>query len=102
MPDSRHHPRKDLHLPVAFQSGDGPRIDAACDNISLGGMFIETKEPGSYGMTLRITIQLPGLKQETRIDAVVRWHKGTGMGVQFGPMGARETHALTVLISGQK
>ncbi len=40
------------------------------------------------------------MKQEAEIEAIVRWCKPTGMGVQFGVMGARETHALTTLLSG--
>jgi hypothetical protein len=99
--ENRKHPRRQVTAPVAFQIGDGPWIDAESQDISLGGMFIETAELASYGATIRIYIQLPGLKQETLIDAVVRWRKATGMGVQFGSMGARETYALTQLISGQ-
>ena len=44
-------------------------------------------------------MRLPGLKDEVAIDAVVRWAKPAGMGVQFGRMGARETHALTLLLT---
>jgi uncharacterized protein (TIGR02266 family) len=98
VPDHRHHPRREVHPPVAFRRGDGPRIDAACDNISLGGMFIETSQPAPFGAEVQVFLMLPGLKQEVTIKAVVRWTKPTGMGVQFGMMGARETHALTQLL----
>lgn len=101
MEENRQHPRKQVTAPIAFQIGDGPWIEAESQDISIGGMFIETTQPAAYGATIRIYIQLPGLKQESLIDAVVRWRKATGMGVQFGVMGARETHALTRMISGQ-
>ena len=38
------------------------------------------------------------MKEDSAIDAVVRWAMPTGMGVQFGRMGARDTHALTLLL----
>ena len=100
MSENRQYPRKIVASEVAFQVGDGPRIDARCRDVSLGGMFIETAAPSPYGTRLRVYAQFPGLRGEATIEAVVRWAKPGGMGVQFGSMGARETHALTVLISG--
>jgi len=98
VPENRQHPRKELHPPVAFQVGDGPRIGAVCHDISLGGMFIETSEPARFGQKVRVMLTLPGMKSETVVEATVRWTKPSGMGVQFGVMGARETHALTQLL----
>ena len=100
MPEHRQYPRKSFTKFVAFQSGAGPRIDASCQDVSLGGMYIETTEPLPYGTKLRVFMQLPGLRNEAAIEAIVRWWKPTGMGVQFGVMGARETHALTTLLTG--
>ena len=99
MTEHRKHPRKIIETPVAFQVGDGPRIDGRCHDLSIGGMFIETSSPAAYGVAVRVFVQLPGLKQETAIDSIVRWAKPTGMGVQFGSMGARETHALTTMMT---
>jgi hypothetical protein len=99
VPENRQHPRKVVQTEVAFQVGDGPRIEARCHDVSIGGMFIETDRPAAYGAKLRVFVRLPGLKQETVIDSTVRWSKPGGMGVQFGVMGARETHALTQLIA---
>lgn len=100
MSENRKHPRKILSLAVGYQLGDGPRIEASCHDVSLGGMFIDTPSPGPYGAAVRVFVQLPELKGETVIDAIVRWSKPSGMGVQFGSMGARETHGLTTLLSG--
>ena len=98
MGESRKHPRKEVHPPVAFQVGDGPRLDAVCHDLSLGGMFIETAQPARFGEELRVFLTLPGLKQEAMVRAIVRWTTPSGMGVQFGVMGARETFALTQLL----
>jgi PilZ domain len=96
--DNRKYPRKAVEAIVAFQAGEGPRVDARCRDVSLGGMFIETSPPLPYGAKLRIYLPLPGL--DAGIECVVRWAKPDGMGVQFGAMGARETHALTRLLAG--
>jgi hypothetical protein len=98
--ENRHHPRRIIETEVAFQVGEGPRIEATCRDLSLGGMFIETPAPLPYGARLRLYLPLPGLRGGATIEAVVRWSQPTGMGVQFGVMGARETHALTRLLSG--
>src|SRR5580692_8164457 len=92
--EHRLHPRQSIESEVAFQVGDGPTIDARCCDISLGGMFIQTAAPLLYGASLRVYLPLPGLRSGACIEATVRWSKPTGMGVQFGVMGARETHAL--------
>ncbi len=98
MPESRQHPRKVIHPPVAFQTAGGARIDALCHDISLGGMFIETATPATFGSEVTVFLTLRGMKQEAVVKGVVRWTKPTGMGVQFAMMGARETHALTEML----
>jgi type IV pilus assembly protein PilZ len=99
-PDKRQHPRKIIETDVAFQAKGGERIEARCTDVSLGGMFIDTAAPLPYGTAVRVFIRLPGLRDEAVIESTVRWSKPDGMGVQFGVMGARETHALTVLLAG--
>jgi hypothetical protein len=101
VPENRQYPRTIIETEVAFQVGDGPRMEARCRDVSLGGMFIETVTPLPYGAALRVYLRLPGLRTEAPVDAVVRWSKPSGMGVQFGVMGARETHALTLLLTGK-
>jgi type IV pilus assembly protein PilZ len=70
-----------------------------CNDVGLGGMFIETLEPAKFGEQVTVFMKLPELKQEAAITGVVRWTEADGMGVQFGMMGARETYALTKLIA---
>jgi PilZ domain len=97
--DNRQHPRKAAHPPVVFQLGDGPREDAHCRDISLGGAFLETKRKIAYETRVKVFIFLPALKAETMVESVVRWSTGDGMGVQFGVMGAKETAALVELLA---
>lgn len=100
MPENRKHARRKLVLPVAFQVGDGPTIEAESQDVSLSGMFIRTDQPLPYGTTLQIFLPLPGMVERARIVATVRWSNASGMGVQLGAMGARDTHALTALLYG--
>lgn len=99
MAENRQHPRKSIRVPVAFQVAGGERVEASCTDISLGGMFVETPAPAAYGQQIVVHIALPGMKGVTALASTVRWVKrGAGMGVQFGVMGARETHALLQLV----
>src|SRR5262245_8227655 len=98
--ENRKHPRTQITSPIAFQIGDGPLIEAESRDISLGGMFITTTEAAAYGATIKVYINLPDMKHEAVIDSIVRWNTAEGMGVQFGRMGARETHGLTLLLAG--
>jgi type IV pilus assembly protein PilZ len=61
-------------------------------------MFVETDTPAPFGSTLPIELMLPGAKQPMRIASTVRWKQPDGMGVQFGLMGVRDTHALTAVL----
>jgi hypothetical protein len=45
-----------------------------------------------------VHVLLPGQRAPFALPAVVRWSRaGEGMGLQFGLLGARETHAITEL-----
>jgi type IV pilus assembly protein PilZ len=58
-------------------------------------MFIVTDAPLPFAAELVLHVVLPGQKSEFALPSVVRWVGGGGMGVQFGLIGARETHAIT-------
>ena len=42
-------------------------------------------------------VHVPGEPAAFALPAVVRWVRNGGMGVQFGLLGARETHTITEL-----
>lgn len=73
-------------------------FEALARDISIGGMFIESAEGVAFGAELSITLRLPGAKQDMALPGVVRWTKPGGFGVQFGLLGARETHAISELM----
>jgi Tfp pilus assembly protein PilZ len=98
--EKRRHPRKVVRLAVAFQVKDGPRVDAFSRDMSIGGMFIVTDNQAPFNASVNLYMHLPGVKQEVTVKATVRWSEPDGFGVQFGLMGARETHALMQLLTG--
>lgn len=70
-------------------------------DISIGGMFIETNAPDLvFGAEITVRVSLrgaTGTMDEFELPGVIRWVRTGGMGVQFGLLGAHETHAITEL-----
>ena len=98
MVEQRRYERAQLHVPVEFaRKGGNERVRGRATNISLGGMFVETDQPLAFSTEVTVYMTLPASKTMMAIPAVVRWIRDDGMGVQFGLIGARETHAITAL-----
>jgi len=97
--DRRKHSRKAVDLPVEIVLGSGERFSARLDQMSIGGCFIETQQIQEFGSAIRLLFRLPGRLPEFALGAIVRWCAPTGMGVQFGTMGARETYELSEFLS---
>jgi type IV pilus assembly protein PilZ len=95
----RRYQRANLDVPVEFVAkGSQERIGGRAKDISLGGMYVLTDTPLAFGAELVIHVTLPGQRAPFALPAVVRWARGgDGMGLQFGLIGARETHAITEL-----
>ncbi len=101
--DLRHHQRAALSLQVEFVvKGSTERVSGRATDVSLGGMFIETAKPPAFSQELVVHLTPPGLKKPTALKAVVRWTRTGGMGIQFGLLGARETHAITELTRSER
>ena len=97
MVDLRRHQRTPIDLAVEFLvQGSDRRYPAVAKDVSIGGMFVETPVPLPFATQLAILLPHPSGKPLV-LPAVVRWTQAAGMGVQFGLLGARETHALTEL-----
>jgi hypothetical protein len=96
--DKRVHPRVNVHTAVSCQRRDSAPFTGMAKDSSIGGMFIESTEILPFAMELTIVARLPGTKAELQLPAIVRWVKPTGFGVQFGSLGARETHAISLLL----
>ena len=98
MEEKRVHPRIPINIDVSCEIKDAAAVTGVAKDLSLGGMFIESEQTLGFGADITIVIRLPGASSESRLPAVVRWSKPGGFGVQFGLLGARETHAITTLL----
>jgi hypothetical protein len=95
--DKRSHPRAPLNVDVTCELAGGSTIAAHAKDISIGGVFIESDAKVTFGTQVSIVVRLPNNKVDLRLPGVVRWLKPGGFGVQFGLLGARETHAISEL-----
>lgn len=69
-------------------------MEGVARDISLGGMFIESEIPCSFGEELLVSLRLPDDPFRLVLPATVRWTAAAGMGVQFGLLGAKSTHRV--------
>jgi type IV pilus assembly protein PilZ len=104
LPENRKHPRASIHLGTGWSLPGHARQDAHCRDISLGGCFLEVASPPPFGASVIVYLDLPGIvddagrPSQTAVPSTVRWTTSAGMGLQFGPMGAKETAALLALL----
>jgi type IV pilus assembly protein PilZ len=94
--EKRVHPRISIDMPVVCEGE--PTITGMAKDLSMGGLFIEAETVPAFGSKLNIVCRLPGAAADSKLPAVVRWSKPGGFGVQFGPLGARETHVIAGLL----
>ncbi len=97
----RRTPRAPIDLLVEFapKSQETDRRGGRAKDISLGGMFVETSDPPAFGTEVIVELTLPGQAASFILLGVVRWTHPDGMGIQFRTLSARETFAITAMIS---
>jgi hypothetical protein len=99
--EKRSHPRVPVEMTVSCEVAGRAPITGVGRDISLGGMFIESNDPPPpFATEITIVGRVPGMHADARLPAVVRWTKPGGIGVQFGLLGAKETHAIARLMRG--
>jgi type IV pilus assembly protein PilZ len=86
-----------VNLPISCEVPNQGSVSGILVDVSMGGGFISAEIAPAFGAELTIVGDFPGARG-ARLPVVVRWSKPGGFGVQFGLMGARETHALNTLI----
>lgn len=97
--EKRQHHRAALDVPVSVRGTAGGSWSARSQDVSIGGMFLSAVEAPGIGLEVKLEFELPGLGS-VELPAFVRWTKDGGFGVQFGLLGARETHAIGKLVRG--
>jgi len=97
--EMRRYARTPINVSVEFTpKGEQRTLAGVATDISLGGMFIETKTPAPFNASIEVRLRLPGEREDSALAATVRWTSGEGMGIQFGLTGVRDTHAITELV----
>jgi type IV pilus assembly protein PilZ len=96
--DKRVHPRVVVDTLVSCEVRDAAAFEGMAKDISIGGMFVESPRVLAFGTEITIVGRFPGAKADLRLPGIVRWSKPTGFGIQFGSLGARETHAISELL----
>jgi Tfp pilus assembly protein PilZ len=96
--EQRRHARAPIDVALAFSvKGRADQATGVGLDIGLGGMLIETSAPAPFGAEVIVHLELPGVDDMLALPGVVRWVRAGRMGVQFGLLGAVETHAITEL-----
>jgi uncharacterized protein (TIGR02266 family) len=83
--DQRACRRIDLEITVDLES-EHNFVTGVASNVSVGGLFIATREPRKIGDLVTVRLTLPGDERPLTVEAVVRWIRAegaAGMGVQF-------------------
>ena len=78
----RQHERKPFFMVVDYSSNDRVFQDYIQD-ISVGGVFIETRMPFSIGQEISLTFPLPNYQKSIKIGGVIVRTDSNGVGVEF-------------------
>lgn len=96
MVEQRRFVRATIEAPLTFTlKGKNDWKDGIGKDIAIGGMSIETAERLPFGAAVEVSVQLPGDDEIFLLPGTVRWARDGRIGVQFGLIGARETHVIT-------
>jgi len=98
--EKRSHTRVPLSVPAQCEPRGGEPFPATSKDISIGGMFLECETTLGFNAEVVIVLRLPGGKQDSRLEGVVRWVKPGRLGVQFGAVGVMDTHLISQLMRG--
>jgi type IV pilus assembly protein PilZ len=98
--EKRKFPRKPVDLSAAvFVAGRSEALRGRLRDLSVGGAFIFLPTSLPFGANVEVQIDFPPPSGPMTLPAVVRWSNGDGVGVQFGLLGARETHAIATVLA---
>jgi len=87
-----------FEVPVNCLPKGGEAVRGTIVDLSVGGVYVEAPWSPAFGTEVTLAADLPGAKG-MKLPGIVRWTKPSGFGVQFGLLGALETHALAAIVS---
>ncbi len=96
----RIDPRYERQLEVEVQF-EGKKQTSRTQNISLGGLYLESASSLTIGTTVQLRFQLPTQPEPVEVAGDVRWvvkkdgaAEQTGIGIRFQGLRARDVWAL--------
>ena len=103
--ERRTNRRLPIRVMVEYETTEDFLMDYTA-NVSIGGMFIATKEPLELGTRFRMRFRLPERKKTIETYAVVRWvvepddrtGMEAGMGVQFEDLAPKDLQEVQHLL----
>ena len=94
--EQRRYARAPIQTPLTFfVKGSSDQKRGTAKDIAVGGMSVEAADPAPFGSEIIVNLQLPGSHEVMALPAIVRWVRDGSMGLQFGLLGAVETHLIT-------
>ena len=100
MDDKRRSPRVHFEGPVVIDVEHHHTVLGTAANLSVGGMFVDAiDEPLAIAVGAAVVVHVRISGAILELPGVVRWARGGGIGVQFGLLGAAQTHAITEAIA---
>jgi type IV pilus assembly protein PilZ len=95
--EKRQHVRTPINKPCSIEQNGAPVLSAVLRDLSVGGAFVATASALVFGSEITLVFAVDGQAAPLRLPGVVRWAQPDGFGMQFGLLGARETHTITQL-----
>lgn len=104
--ERRKHPRIPVRICIQYRVADQFFTDYI-QNLSLGGIFVETPDPLPVRTALKVQFSLPSLEKPIVADGVVvhrveigkgRSKAASGMGIRFSQLDGRNKRALEAYI----
>ncbi|HOO37598.1 MAG TPA: PilZ domain-containing protein [Deltaproteobacteria bacterium] len=99
MDDKRGQIREKLRIAARYQDSAGNVLCGTVLNISLGGLYIETRDPLTAGAPLNISLDAVDIGKIMDVHGrVVRVDTDRGMAVEFTSVGDEKMHELIRMI----
>lgn len=95
----REHQRIAVDLVARCATEAGATLDVVVRDLSLGGAFLESAVILAFGSSVTLTLRAFEGSAVMKLPGVVRWSNASGFGMQFGSLGARETHDLIQVLA---
>jgi Tfp pilus assembly protein PilZ len=97
----RENPRKPCLIQVACKV-EARSFSSYIVDISLVGVFIETREDFNVGQSIKLAFALPGHRQPLKIEGKIVWRGLQGIGVKFINLTHRQEDSIESFVQNNR